>query len=178
MTRVHLFCWWYVPPSDLKGAEELKNGVVSILLAVTLALGIGLVGCAGEHVPEIEEYSLVVSTTGGGDVTTPGGGTFSYYAGEVVSLVAVADDGYCFANWAGDVSTIADPTAAATSITMNDSYSIRANFSEISVAHDFEEVVVTFPGPDVGTTLRGAIGEEGYIFPSDLQRHSFFTGIT
>ena len=218
------------------------------MLAATLALGIGLVGCAGEHVPGIEEYDLVVSTAEGGDVTKPGGGTFTYYAGEVVSLVAVADDGYCFANWAGDVSTIADPNAAATSITMNDSYSITANFHEVpatyytltlaasgngstspavgqhtyaagtvvaitafpamgyrfviwtgsagtvanviattttvtvsadhSITANFGEGVVAFPNPDVGTTLRGAVSEEGYIFPSDLQRHTFFTGTT
>lgn len=145
-----------------------------------LALGAGLVGCTGEYVPEITEYSLTVSTTGGGDVTTPGEGTFAYCEGQVVSLVAVADDGYCFANWAGDASTIADPDTASTTITMNDSYSITANFYEIPAANDFEEGGVTFPNPnpDVGATLRGDIREEGYIFPSDLQRHTFFTGAT
>jgi hypothetical protein len=232
----------------LKGAEELKNRLVSVLLAVTLALSIGLIGCTGEYVPEIWEYSLVISTAEGGDVTTPGRGTFTHYAGEVVSLAALADDGYCFASWAGDVSTIADPNAAATTITMNDSYSVTAKFYEIPAAYyaltlavsgngstspsvgqhtyaagtvvpitafpangyrfviwtgstgtaanviaatttiimnadysitaNFEEGVVTFPSPDVGATVRGAIKEEGYLFPSDLQRHTFFTGIT
>jgi hypothetical protein len=109
-----------------------------------LALGVGATGCTGEYVPEIDEYSLTVSTTEGGDVTTPGEGTFKYYAGEVVSLVAVADDGYCFANWAGDASTIADLKAAATTITMNDSYSITANFSEIPAAYDFTSSLQTF----------------------------------
>jgi hypothetical protein len=162
----------------LKEGEKVRNAIAFISLGLMLALGVGATGCTGEYVPEIDEYSLTVSTTEGGDVTTPGEGTFKYYAGEVVSLVAVADDGYCFANWAGDASTIADLKAAATTITMNDSYSITANFSEIPAAYDFEEGVVIFPGPDVGTTVRGSIREEGYIFPSDLQRHSFFTGIT
>jgi hypothetical protein len=155
----------------------MKNIVVCILLAAMLALSVGLIGCADEYVPEITEYSLTVSTTGGGDVTKPGGGTFAYYAGEVVSLVAVADDGYCFANWAGDVSTIADPDAAATTITMNDNYSITANFYEIQAAYDFEEGEMTFPNPNnsnVGTAIRGDIAERGYLFPSDLQGHNPF----
>jgi hypothetical protein len=162
----------------LKEGEKVKNTIALVSLGVMLALGVGAIGCTGEYVPEITEYSLVVSAAEGGDVTTPGEGAFKYYAGEVVSLVAVADDGYCFANWAGDASTIADRDATATTITMNDSYSITANFSEIPAANDFEEGVVTFPGSDVGASVRGAIKEEGYIFPSDLQRHSFFTGIT
>ena len=226
----------------------MRNKIASISLVVVLALGAGAIGCTGEYMPEIGEYGLVVSTAEGGDVTTPGRGTFTYYAGEVVSLVAVADDGYCFANWAGDLGTIADPNSAATTITMNESYSITANFHEIpatyytltlavsgngstspsvgqhpyaagtmvpitalpangyrfviwtgstgtvanviaatttitmnadySITANFEEGVVTFPGPDVGATVRGAIKEEGYFFPSDLQRHTFFSGTT
>lgn len=156
----------------------MKNTISFVSLVVVLALGAGAIGCAGEHVPEITEYSLTVSTTGGGDVTTPGEGTFAYYAGEVVNLTAVAESGYRFANWAGDASTIADPNAAVTTVTMNDNYSITANFYEIPTTHYFEEGGVTFPNPNLGATIRGAINEEGYIFPSDLQRHTFFSGIT
>jgi hypothetical protein len=226
----------------------LKNAVVSILLAVTLALGVGLIGCTGEYVPETGEYSLVVSAAEGGDVTTPRGGTFAYYTGEAVSLAAVADDGYCFANWSGDVGTIADVSAAETTIIMNDNYSVLANFHEVPAPYytltlaasgngstsppvgqhtyaagtvvpitafpangywfviwtgstdtianiiaatttiavntdcfitaNFEEGAVTVPGPGVGETVRGGTKEEGYIFPSDLQRHTFFTGTT
>jgi hypothetical protein len=232
----------------LRGAEELRNGVVSILLAVVLALGVGLIGCAGEYVPEIGEYSLVISAAEGGDVSTPGGGTFAYGAGEVVSLVAVADDGYRFVNWTGDVGTVADVSAAETTIIMNGNCSILANFHEIPatcytltlaasgngstsppvgqhtyaagtvvpitafpangywfviwtgstravanvmaatttitvnadcfIAANFEEGVVTVPGAGVGPTVRGPIKEGGYIFPSDVQRHTFFTGTT
>jgi hypothetical protein len=165
----------------LKEGDSVNITVAFISLAVMLALGVGAIGCATEYVPEIGEYSLVVSTSEGGDVTTPGGGTFTYYAGEVVSLVAVADDGYCFANWAGDVSAVADTNAAATTITMNDNYFVTANFHEIPVAYDFEEGEMTFPNPNkpnVGTAIRGDIAERGYLFPSDLQRHTFFTGIT
>lgn len=143
-----------------------------------LALCAGVIGCTGEYVPEITKYSLTVSTAEGGDVTTPGEGIFTYRAGEVVNLMAVAGSGYGFANWAGDVGSIADPDAAVTTVTMNDNYFITANFYEIPATYYFEEWGVAFPNSDFGGTLTGPINEEGYIHPSDLQRHSFFAGTT
>jgi hypothetical protein len=209
---------------------------------ITAVLMVALAGCAAAAV----QYSLTISNTEGGEVTTPGEEITTYYDGEVVSLIAVAENGYRFVEWTGNVSTIADVDAAATTITMNDNYSIVANFYETPVTYytltlavhgsgstspsvgqhtyaagtvvsitaaptsrfvnwtgsvgtvalvvaarttvtmnadysimaNFEEEVMTFPGPDVGETLRGDIREDGYIFPSDLQRHSFFSGIT
>jgi hypothetical protein len=73
-------------------------------------------------------YSLTISTTEGGSVTEPGEGTSIHAANTAVDLVAVPDQGYQFAKWTGDVSTIADVNAAETTITMNDSYSITATF--------------------------------------------------
>jgi hypothetical protein len=71
---------------------------------------------------------LMVSSTAGGSVTTPGEGTSLYPLGAEVSLVAEARSGYQFANWSGDVDTIAGVNDAATTITMDSSYTIRANF--------------------------------------------------
>jgi uncharacterized repeat protein (TIGR02543 family) len=76
----------------------------------------------------VKQYDLTISSTEGGSVTTPGVGMHTYDEGEVVNLVAVADGGCGFVNWTGDVGTIADVNAAATNITMNDDYSITANF--------------------------------------------------
>jgi len=73
-------------------------------------------------------YSLTISSTEGGSVTTPGEGTSIYAASTVVDLVVQPDEGYQFMKWTGNVSTIADVYAAKTTITMNDSYSITANF--------------------------------------------------
>jgi preprotein translocase subunit YajC len=63
-----------------------------------------------------------------GSVTTPGEGTFTYEGGTVVNLVAEAQGGTGFIFWTGDVGTIADINDATTTITMNDNYSITANF--------------------------------------------------
>ncbi len=76
-------------------------------------------------------YTLSISSTEGGSVTTPGEEVSTYDAGTVVDLVAEPDEGYEFANWSGDVGEIADVDAASTTITMNDDYAIVANFKEI-----------------------------------------------
>jgi len=79
---------------------------------------------------ELEEawYSLIISSTDGGEVTIPGEGTNIYEANAEVELVAEAGEHYQFVEWTGDVGTVGDVYAAATNITMNDSYSITANF--------------------------------------------------
>jgi hypothetical protein len=91
---------------------------------IALALIAGMVACGGGVIG----YDLTITSTGGGSVTTPGEGTFTYDEGEVVNLVATPDAGYQFVNWTGDVTTIAHVDAATTSITMNGDYSITANF--------------------------------------------------
>jgi uncharacterized protein YkwD len=97
----------------------------------TLTAGKSLTG--NEFVPSTQ-YDLDISSTAGGSVTTPNEGIFRYDAGTMVSLVATPATGYQFINWTGDVGTIADINAASTTITINDSYSIMANFEAIPAA--------------------------------------------
>ena len=78
-------------------------------------------------------YALTISSTAGGSVTTPGEGVFVYPHGEVVDLVATPAGGYQFINWTGNVGNIANTSAASTNITMNDDYSITANFALMPV---------------------------------------------
>jgi hypothetical protein len=73
---------------------------------------------------------LTTSSTAGGSVTTPGERSFTYNVGMVVDLVAEPEKGYRFANWSGDVDTIARVSAPTTTITMSGYYSITANFEE------------------------------------------------
>ena len=115
---------------------------------------------------------LTTSATEGGSVTEPGEGMFNYDEGTVVDLVAEADEGYRFGEWAGDVGTIVDVYASETSITMNGNYSIVANFVR---QHDLiisstEGGRATEPGEgvftyDVGTMVDLiATPDEGYRF--------------
>jgi len=94
---------------------------VSVFL-ITVALIAGMAGCAPA------QYDLTISSTEGGEVTIPGEGEFTYDEGEVVNLVAGAEEGYHFVEWTGDVSNVAD-VENATTITMNYRYSITANFA-------------------------------------------------
>jgi hypothetical protein len=92
---------------------------------VIVVLITGMIGCGGG-----ESYTLTIASTAGGSVTTPGEGTFTYDEGTVVNLTATPNSGYHFVNWTGNVSTIADVSAAATAITMQGDYKITANFNE------------------------------------------------
>jgi len=93
--------------------------------------------------PELA-WRLAISSTSGGEVTTPGEGAFAYEEGAVVSLIAEPDGGYHFVSWSGDVGTIANVNAPSTTITMNDNYSIRANFEEGPVP--YHTLTISIPG--------------------------------
>jgi len=129
------------------------------IFLLTVALIAAMAGC----VPA--QDSLTVSSTEGGEVIIPGEGTFTYDAGTAVDLVAVAEEGYYFVNWSGDVGTVAGVSAATTTVTVNADYSIMANFVE-GWAFSLN--------PNVGVGIRGDIGERGYLFPSDVQDHNPF----
>ncbi len=79
---------------------------------------------------ELDEgwYSLTTFSGNGGSIAEPGEGYFAYPANTTVDLVAAPNDGWRFKDWTGDVGTIADVNGVATNITMDDSYSIMANF--------------------------------------------------
>ncbi|MDH4292367.1 MAG: hypothetical protein OEV56_07160 [Dehalococcoidia bacterium] len=120
-------------------------------------------------------YDLTTNSTAGGSVTTPGEGTFPYDCGMVVDLVAEAEAGYGFVNWTSDIASIADVEDATTTITMNDNYSVTANFEQISLQFDLTISrtaggTVTAPGEGTFTYDQGtgfnlvAEAEEGYRF--------------
>jgi hypothetical protein len=77
-------------------------------------------------------YNLTVDSTDGGQVTSPEEGTHTYGCGTEVDLLAEPDEGYCFDQWTGNVSAIADIYAAETTITMSGNYSITANFIQFA----------------------------------------------
>jgi hypothetical protein len=149
---------------------------LSIFLII-VALVMGLAGCDGGcGAPSIYQYVLSIFSTMGGGTTPSGEVTFTYDEGTVVSLVVTPDAGYRFVNWTGDVATVADVYAAETTITMNDDYSVKANFEQIppeqctltisSTARGSE----TTPGEgtfafDEGATVDlAAEADEGYQF--------------
>jgi len=121
-------------------------------------------------------YEINISSTSGGSVNTPGEGTFTYDGGTVVNLVATPLSGYRFINWTGNIDTIANINFTSTTITMNDHYSITANFKQITT-EQFDLTIsstaggsVTIPGEDTFAYDKGMVvslvaqAEEGYHF--------------
>jgi len=107
----------------------------------------------------VATYNLTITSTAGGTVTTPGVGTFTRDEGTVVNLVATPNAGYRFVNWTGNVTTIANVNAATTNITMNDDYSITANFVAV---YDLTITItaggtVTTPGVGTFTYEKGTV---------------------
>ena len=98
------------------------------------------------------QYSLAISSSAGGEVTTPGEGVFTRSAGTVVDLVATPASGYRFVKWTGDVGTVGNVNAASTTITVNGDYSIIADFDVIlpntEVADPYGDVGLPTNAPD------------------------------
>ena len=81
------------------------------------------------------QYQLSISSATGGSVTTPGEGTFTHNAGELVNIVASPDSGYQFGEWTGDVSAVADIDDPTTTISMDGDKNITAQFNKASAKH-------------------------------------------
>jgi len=109
-------------------------------------------------------YSLTTSSTPGGSVTTPGEGTFVHLPGTKAILVAEPDEGYQFVNWTGDVDTIADVNADKTTITMDGSYSVTANFESLHPEPLVQLTVSSTRGGSVTTP-----GEGTFLFPLGIE---------
>jgi uncharacterized protein YkwD len=98
-----------------------------LLAAALIAVMAGCTGVGGSYG---ESHILTITSTAGGSVISPGEGTFVCTEGQVVSLLAASEEGYQFVSWIGNVGTIANVSAASTTITANARYSIQATFSE------------------------------------------------
>jgi len=101
---------------------------------------------------------LTICSTAGGEVTTPGEGTFTYDASTVTNLVASPDAGYRFVNWTGNVTTIVNVDAASTTIAMNSDYSVIANFVETPA----DRFAVTTSSTDGGSITTP--GEGSFVY--------------
>jgi uncharacterized repeat protein (TIGR02543 family) len=100
-------------------------------------------------------YTLTISSTAGGSVTTPGQSVTSYPGGTVVNLVASPNMGYSFVNWTGNVATVANPSAASTTVQMLGNYSITANFAQDTSQVQYALTVSSTAGGSVITPGEG-----------------------
>ena len=135
---------YYTVNKQWAGVEVKKLAFV----ATIAALVVGIVGCGGANGNNGDSYTLIVDFTTGGtvavdDLPIPGKAILTYDPGTVVSLNATPDAGYRFVNWTGNSSTIDDANAASTTITMQGSYKVTANFETTS--HSTYEVICDVP---------------------------------
>ena len=119
--------------------------------------------------PSVVQHTLTVGTFGNGVVNlNPSGGT--YQEGTQVQLTAVADPGWVFSHWSGDVTGSVNPV----SVTMDADQAVTANFSPSLVQHTltvgtFGNGVVNL-NPSGGTYQEGtqvqltAVADPGWVF--------------
>ncbi len=131
-------------------------------LALLVLLWVGVF--APDAVAQLQSPTLVVSATAGGSVTTPGEGTFTYAYGTSVPVVAAADLHYHFVNWTGTAVTagkVASPTSATTTVTMDDSYTLIANFIA-------DELTLTTSSGDGGSVTTPGEGTFTYAYGTSV----------
>jgi len=135
-----------------------KLSAIIIVCAIVIIVVIVLFSMKPwERTPSTETYTLSVSVrpSGAGSVSPSGG---IYGPGVRVTLTASPVYGYRFVNWTGDVGTIADLNSASAVISMNDDYSVTANFAlEIIEIRDWYDL----------DTVRNNLGGS-YLLMNDL----------
>jgi len=77
-----------------------------------------------------ETYELDISSLEGGQITSPGEGTFDYTYGTDVEIEAEVEEHYNFVEWIGDTETISNTEARETTITIEDDHQIMALFEK------------------------------------------------
>ncbi|MFC1990988.1 S8 family serine peptidase, partial [Chloroflexota bacterium] len=81
-------------------------------------------------IANFSQATLTMAVSGSGS-TTPVAGSHTYAVGATVNITATPVSGWNFVNWTGDVGTVADVNSDNTTVTVDNDYSITANFSEI-----------------------------------------------
>ncbi|MBN1362024.1 MAG: putative Ig domain-containing protein [Sedimentisphaerales bacterium] len=123
--------------------------------------------------------SLELQASNGGSVSTPGYGTYYIPQGNTVSISAVPNASCHFVNWTGsgvDAGKVSDPESADTTILMDTSYSLRANFelgtlimyalgvSSTAGGHVEKPGQGSFRYADGSTASVSAVADQGYYF--------------
>jgi uncharacterized repeat protein (TIGR02543 family) len=92
----------------------------------------------------ITSYLLVILSTQGGSVVTPGEGTFTTAPGESVRLQAKADPGFVFVGWSGTHTATQNPWI----LTIDQDYNLQANFATVLNTIHVDDNGPGDPGPD------------------------------
>ncbi len=109
------------------GAVGGHDGTCNVATQSARVAGVFGNGFGSSGTPAPTTYTLTVSSSLGGFVSEPFLGQHVYNHGEEVNVIAEADLEYDFDVWTG-TAPVNDPLAASTFLTMNDDYTLEANF--------------------------------------------------
>lgn len=106
--------------------------------------------------PSINYYELTIESTDGGSVAIPGEGSFYYYDQEsIVTIKATLEPHNYFVNWTGtavDAGKVADLQSAVTTVSVDDNYTLRANFAPGNNPPDSPTLLLPADGATTLTT--------------------------
>jgi hypothetical protein len=91
----------------------------------------------------LREYTVEISASAGGTVTSPGEGVFTFETGQIILLIAKPDPGCVFTNWSGTFSSTQNPT----SLPIASDHAIQANFLDLSNTLFVDDTSPNDPGP-------------------------------
>ena len=116
----------------LVGGEMIPRSVPRISFFWLISLVISALGVSGYAIVVIEvQYTLTITSSGGGSVTSPPEGDYVFNNDLSLAIVATPDEHHHFVNWTGtavEVGKVTDPAAVSTSLYIDDDYTLQANF--------------------------------------------------
>ena len=117
-------------------------------------------------------HTLDINSSEGGSVISPGEGIFDSKPGSIIKIFAESDIGYIFDEWTGTTvenGKVADPNAAATTVSVDGDYTLYANF----VAQLGYPVTVSIGNPG-NTADDTGYGSVGYVY--EIGKYEVTTG--
>jgi hypothetical protein len=91
----------------------------------------------------IPQYTLTMAVNSPNyGSTSPSIGSYTYSSGTVVNISATPVTGYRFSSWTGDV---ASPTSSSTTVTMNATKTVTANFVQIVINIGMDQLIGKIP---------------------------------
>lgn len=152
-----------VPQGNVISQDPVAGTSVPVGSSVALVISSGA---------EPDTVTVTISSSSGGSVTMPGEGSFQYERGTVISVQAFAQADYHFVNWTGAAvaaGKVANPNAAETTVTLDDDYTLQANF-EADPVEQYTISVSAGPNGSVspaGTVVKGHGQNQTFVASPD-----------
>jgi nitrous oxidase accessory protein NosD/cell division septation protein DedD len=171
-------------------SDELRTGSFQLPVYISGGCGTYFTSSTALEVTDTPAvtlpFYLTADSSAGGSVTTPdeAESPHSYEFREVVDIVAEADPCYHFVEWTGtgvDAGKVANASATSTTITMDDDYSVTANFAIYEYDLTVDSTTggsVTAPGEGTYTYNCGDVVDITATTASACYRFNGWTGDT